>query len=37
VFTVEVADQAQLHGLLAMIRDIGAPLLSLQVRPADRS
>lgn len=29
--TVRVADQAQLHGVLAMLRDIGAPLYSLQV------
>lgn len=27
--TIEVADQAQLHGLLAGIRDLGATLLSL--------
>jgi hypothetical protein len=27
---VEVADQAHLHGLLAGIRDLGVPLLSLQ-------
>ena len=25
-----VADQAQLHGLLAKLRDLGAPLLSLE-------
>ena len=35
--TVEVADQTQLHGILAGIRDIGAPLLDLhqvdEVRP----
>lgn len=29
--TVEVADQAQLHGVLAGIRDIGVHLLSLNV------
>ena len=28
--TLAVADQAQLHGILARIRDIGAPLLGLQ-------
>lgn len=32
-FTVRVVDQAQLHGVLAMLRDIGAPLLSLGVVP----
>jgi hypothetical protein len=26
----DVADQAQLHGLLAKVRDLGAPLISLQ-------
>jgi len=29
--TGEMADQAQLHGLLARLRDIGAPLLSLRL------
>ena len=28
--TGPVADQAQLHGLLARVRDLGAPLLSLR-------
>ena len=27
---MSVADQAQLHGVLARLRDIGAPLVSLQ-------
>jgi len=31
VLTGPLADQAQLHGLLARVRDLGAPLLSLQV------
>jgi hypothetical protein len=30
VLTVSLADQSQLHGLLARIRDLGAPLLSLR-------
>lgn len=30
VLTVPVADQSQLHGLLARIRDLGAVLLSLR-------
>ncbi len=30
--TCRVADQAHLHGVLAAIRDLGATLLSLQVR-----
>ncbi|GAA2616812.1 hypothetical protein [Paractinoplanes durhamensis] len=29
-FTVPVADQAQLHGVLARLRDIGATLLSVR-------
>jgi hypothetical protein len=29
----EVADQAQLHGLLAKVRDLGAPLISLERLP----
>jgi hypothetical protein len=29
VLTVPLADQAQLHGLIARIRDLGVPLLSL--------
>ena len=29
ILTVEVADQAQLHGLLSRIRDLGITLLSL--------
>jgi hypothetical protein len=32
--TVAVADQAQLHGLLAGLRDIGAVLLELRVADA---
>jgi hypothetical protein len=39
-FTVPVADQARLHGVLAQLRDIGATLLSVrvvaQVRAAER-
>ena len=31
--TGDVADQAQLHGVLAMLRDIGAPLISLRALP----
>jgi hypothetical protein len=30
VFTVEVADQAQLHGVLAALRDIGAVISELR-------
>jgi RimJ/RimL family protein N-acetyltransferase len=34
--TATLADQAQLHGILARVRDLGAPLLELrQVREAD--
>ncbi|MBP7972013.1 MAG: hypothetical protein KAZ48_04375 [Candidatus Nanopelagicales bacterium] len=29
-FVLSVVDQAQLHGLLARLRDIGVPLLSLK-------
>jgi len=29
ILTVPIADQSQLHGLLARIRDLGIPLLSL--------
>jgi len=29
VLTVPITDQSQLHGLLARIRDLGVPLLSL--------
>ena len=32
-----VADQAQLHGLLAKVRDLGATLISLEAQPALRS
>ncbi len=32
--TGPVADQAQLHGILARLRDIGATLLSLRTTPA---
>jgi len=32
-----VADQAELHGLLAKIRDLGTPLLSVHAREAPRS
>lgn len=35
--TAPVADQAQLHGILAGLRDIGARLLSLQVLGARRA
>jgi hypothetical protein len=31
VLTGPIADQAQLHGVLTALRDIGAPLLSLRV------
>ncbi len=31
--TVEIADQAQLHGLLSRIRDLGITLLSLTTVP----
>ena len=30
-FTVPIADQAQLHGILARVRDLGVPLLGLRV------
>jgi hypothetical protein len=30
-----VTDQAQLHGLLAKVRDLGAPLLSVNTSDAD--
>ncbi|HEY0002834.1 MAG TPA: hypothetical protein VGB74_20440 [Actinoplanes sp.] len=30
-----VADQAELHGLLAKIRDLGAPLLSVRSDPPE--
>lgn len=33
--TGEVTDQAHLHGLLAALRDIGAPLLSLKALPVE--
>jgi hypothetical protein len=33
--TGPVADQAQLHGVLAQLRDIGAPLLSLRTLDGD--
>jgi hypothetical protein len=29
----EVADQAALHGLLTKVRDLGAPLLAVEVTP----
>ncbi|WP_353509958.1 hypothetical protein [Intrasporangium sp.] len=32
--TGDVADQAQLHGILARLRDVGAPLISMRVLPA---
>ena len=32
--TVEVADQAQLHGVLAALRDIGAVISELRTGPA---
>jgi hypothetical protein len=31
--TGQVADQAQLHGILATLRDMGAPLISLRALP----
>ena len=31
--TIEVLDQANLHGLLAQIRDLGVPLLAIQWVP----
>jgi hypothetical protein len=34
-FTVEVADQAQLHGVLAGLRDIGAVISELRQRRRD--
>jgi RimJ/RimL family protein N-acetyltransferase len=37
VLTGPLADQAQLHGVLSAIRDIGAPLVSLHVRDATAS
>ena len=33
-FTVAVADQAQLHGVLAALRDIGAVISELRTTPA---
>lgn len=35
--TVEVADQAELHGLLSRIRDMGVTLLSLNRQPSTSS
>jgi hypothetical protein len=35
VLTGTIADQAALHGLLARIRDLGLPLISLQRITAD--
>ena len=37
VLTGPLADQAQLHGLLARVRDLGAPLLALRVLGAPAS
>jgi hypothetical protein len=35
ILTGPVTDQAQLHGMLARLRDIGAPLLSLRTTVGD--
>ena len=35
--TGPVADQAQMHGLLARIRDLGVTLISLDVHPANHA
>jgi hypothetical protein len=32
--TGDMADQAQLHGILARLRDIGAPLISMRALPS---
>jgi hypothetical protein len=32
--TGDVADQAQLHGILARLRDIGIPLISIRALPS---
>jgi hypothetical protein len=34
--TVQVADQAQLHGVLTALRDIGAVICELRTKPATR-
>jgi hypothetical protein len=34
VITGQVADQAALHGLLAKIRDLGLPLISVRMDPS---
>lgn len=34
VITASICDQAQLHGLLAALRDIGAPIIELHTTPA---
>lgn len=35
VLNVTLRDQAELHGLLAQIRDLSLPLLSLNAQPKD--
>ena len=37
MLTAPVADQAQLHGMLTRLRDIGATLLSLNVLEASHT
>jgi hypothetical protein len=37
VITGEVADQSALHGLLAKVRDLGLPLLSVQCIEQDNA
>jgi hypothetical protein len=36
VLTGSVADQSALYGLLAKLRDLGLPLLTVQSEPSDR-
>ena len=36
IITGRIADQPALHGLLARIRDLGLPLVSVQCREPDR-
>ena len=37
ILTGVIADQAELHGLLTKIRDLGVTLISLAVVPADQT